>query len=104
MYIPHVYDGRNKTFWFFTYAGFWQPAAITVNSSESTPTAAMVQGNFTGLQTIYDPNNVVGGVRQAFANNAIPTARFSKISKQFPSVHPTAERGEQCYPFWQLHL
>jgi hypothetical protein len=32
VYLPHIWDGRNRTFWYFSWTGFWQPAAITVNS------------------------------------------------------------------------
>ena len=29
--FPIVYDGRNKTFWFFTWEGYWQPATVAQN-------------------------------------------------------------------------
>jgi hypothetical protein len=31
VYIPHVYDGRNKSFWFFSYEGFREPFSVTRN-------------------------------------------------------------------------
>jgi hypothetical protein len=100
IYLPHVYDGRNKSFFFFTWAGFWQPAAVTVNSSESTPTAAMLQGNFAGLtnnsgpEIIYDPATTnSAGVRTAFAGNIIPTARFSTIAKNIIPYIPAPNAG-----------
>jgi hypothetical protein len=84
--IPHVYNGRNKSFFYFTYEGYWQPASVSAGTGYSMPTAAMVQGNFAGLAPIYDPATTgVGGnapgVRSQFPNNVIPTTRFSAISK-----------------------
>lgn len=31
LWIPKVYDGRNKSFWFFSYEGFREPFAVTRN-------------------------------------------------------------------------
>ena len=86
VYIPHVWDGRNRTFWFFSWVGFWQPAAVAVASGETVPTAAEIQGNFsaTGLPAIYDPAT---NPRTQFTGNIIPTTRFSTItSKILPSI------------------
>ena len=38
IWIPKVYNGRNKTFFYFTYAKVVQPAAIAVNAAETVPT------------------------------------------------------------------
>lgn len=46
VYIPHLYDGRNKAFWFFSYDRYRKAsgqAPITV------PTAAEIGGDFSGL-------------------------------------------------------
>ncbi len=52
--IPHVYHGKDKTFFFLNYEGFrlrqGSPLLLSV------PTAAMRSGDFSGLGTnIYDP-------------------------------------------------
>ena len=44
--IPHVYNGRNKTFFFFSYEGFRQSQAT--QSLITTPTAAQLTGDFSG--------------------------------------------------------
>ena len=31
IYIPKLYDGRNKSFWFFSYEGFREPFSVTRN-------------------------------------------------------------------------
>jgi hypothetical protein len=62
--IPKIYDGRNKTFWFFSYEGF----RLRQGQSfvDTVPTVAERAGNFSGLVdsngnpiTIYDPNSTV---------------------------------------------
>src|SRR6266496_1099178 len=69
IWIPKIYDGRNKSFFFFTYAKIIQPAAIAINSGETVPTALMKQGNFTEVATIYDPASTSGSSRSPFAGN-----------------------------------
>lgn len=53
--FPHLYDGRNRTFFFFD----WQSTRIiNPSSSYSTvPTASMVSSNFTNLQDLITYNS-----------------------------------------------
>src|SRR5215471_11728387 len=39
LWIPKVYDGRNKSFWFFSYEGFREPFAVTRNRTVLTDEA-----------------------------------------------------------------
>ncbi len=87
VYIPKVYDGRNKTFFYFTYAKDIRPATISPGQY-TLPTAKMRTGDFSEVATIYDPATTSGGTRLPFAGNQIPTARFSSISKNFLTVMP----------------
>lgn len=88
-YIPGLYDGRNKTFWFASYEGFRQrvgtPWATTV------PTAAERNGDYSSLLTslgpvngqLYDPtttNTTAGNSRTPFVGNMIPADRFNPTS------------------------
>ena len=84
VYIPKVYDGRNKTFFYFANDNDLRPAnpSPIVNT---VPTALETQGNFSQLpQVVYDPATTVGSgasaARMPFPNNTIPTSRFSKIA------------------------
>src|SRR5205085_10791716 len=65
VYIPKVYNGRNKTFFYFTYNGYRQNAAVGTGVA-SVPTALMKQGDFSelGSKLIYDPasTSTVDGV------------------------------------------
>ncbi|HEX5482492.1 MAG TPA: carboxypeptidase-like regulatory domain-containing protein [Terriglobia bacterium] len=99
VYLPHIYDGRNKTFWYFTYASISQPSSISTNSGETVPTPAMKSGDFSALLNlpqpvvIYDPATTVNGVRQPFAGNIIPSGRFSAISNKILSFIPAPNSG-----------
>jgi Carboxypeptidase regulatory-like domain/TonB dependent receptor len=78
--IPHLYDGRNKSFFFFAYEGFRQSqAAQTVLFA---PTSAELGGDFSALLsqgvTIYnpysttpDPANPGQFLRTVFTDNMI---------------------------------
>ena len=59
--IPHLYDGKNKSFFFFSY--YRHSVAQKLSYNQNTPTLAMRQGDFSGLvnsagslQQLYDPN------------------------------------------------
>ncbi|MEN6534984.1 MAG: TonB-dependent receptor [Bryobacteraceae bacterium] len=80
VYIPKVYDGRNRTFFYFTYAKDVRPASLGYNTGETVPTTRMKQGDFGQVSTIYDPATTSGQTRQPFANNIIPKERWSTIS------------------------
>lgn len=82
VFVPKVYDGRDKTFWFFTYSKDMRPISPSFPVM-TVPTALMKQGNFTeaGVPIIYDPASGSTSARLPFAGNIIPTSRFSPISK-----------------------
>lgn len=77
VYIPKVYDGRNKTFFFASYSG----ARYRIGNRLYlvVPTAEMRQGDFSqfaGRVNLVDPLN--GG--QPFPGNRIPQNRLSPVS------------------------
>ena len=118
--IPHVYNGKDKTFFFFSWEQYRQSVGGTQTST--VPTPAELGGNFTAtLDTasvlgtnpcdgtpiyqgeIFDPatTKTVGGVecRTAFMNepgstgNVIPSGRFSQIGKNLLLYYPTAQNN-----------
>ncbi|MFN0106938.1 MAG: TonB-dependent receptor domain-containing protein [Bryobacteraceae bacterium] len=77
VYIPGIYDGRNKTFWFVNFEQQKEPlgAATTI----FTPTAAQLGGDFNGYsRVIRDPVN-----NQPFADNRIPASRLDPLAVNF---------------------
>lgn len=107
VYIPKVYDGRNKSFFYYTYTQRLLPANIGFPVS-TVPTALMKQGNFSqlGNQLIYDPATTVGTTRQPFPNNIIPQSRFSSVSRNLVSLIPDPTRPTllQNYDFVDLDI
>ncbi|MCX6622586.1 MAG: TonB-dependent receptor, partial [Acidobacteria bacterium] len=98
VWIPKVYDGRNKTFFYFTYVKDIRPASPIITVGETVPTALMKQGNFNELgYPIYDPSTtaLVNGTltRTPFANNTIPKAQWSNISTNMIPVIPDPNSG-----------
>ncbi len=83
--IPKVYNGRDKTFWFFNWEGYRRRRGST-NISNS-PVQAQRDGDFSGISsTIYDPFTSVlnadgSRARQPFAGNRIPQNRINPAIK-----------------------
>ncbi|NWG14356.1 MAG: TonB-dependent receptor [Acidobacteria bacterium] len=77
VYIPHVYDGRKKTHWFFAYQNNVGGLKAKVVPGASIPTMLMRDGDFSGWSiTIKDP--LTG---QPFPGNKIPASRISQVSR-----------------------
>jgi hypothetical protein len=92
VFIPKVYDGRNKTFWFVTYSKDKRPVSASQVLS-TVPTLRMKNGDFGEVsQLIYDPATTVGNVRTPFPNNVIPANRWSTISKNILAAIPNPTR------------
>jgi len=76
---------KDKLFFFGSYEGLTFRSSNT--SQSAMPTAALLQGNFSGLPTIYDPNTCTGSapnvVCTAFSGNVIPTNRINSVSQGF---------------------
>jgi hypothetical protein len=97
VYIPKVYNGRNKTFWMFGYQSHnrRRPNA-TLNG---VPTVAERSGDFSALLTlgsqyqIYDPSTTLAAAngrlsRQPFAGNRIPASRIDPVAKAILKYYP----------------
>jgi hypothetical protein len=93
--IPKLYNGKNKTFFFFAYERFSLRQAS--NELVTVPTLAMRNGDFSQLinsqgilQTLYDPNTTQAGTyqRSPFPNNQIPVTRESPLAKALYAATP----------------
>ncbi len=96
--IPHVYDGRNRSFFFFGFQG--DNASTAAIATDTVPTVAFRNGDFSALGTsIYDPLTVhldptTGNyVRNAFPNNMIPSTRFDPVAIKALSYFPLPNAG-----------
>ncbi len=95
IWVPKVYNGKNKSFFFFAYERFSLRQAS--NELVAVPTVAMRNGDFSGLingagqqQVLYDPSTTVAGTlsRTPFPNNQIPIARISPLAKTLYAATP----------------
>jgi hypothetical protein len=96
--IPKVYDGRNKSFFYFTYAKDIRPVTPVITGNETVPTVAMKNGDFSQLgYGVYDPattqfvNNAY--TRSVFPGSQIPKSRWSAISTKIVPVIPDPNSG-----------
>ncbi|HTM52197.1 MAG TPA: TonB-dependent receptor [Bryobacteraceae bacterium] len=90
IWIPKVYNGRNKTFFFVSYEGFRNRVGAN-NTVLSIPTPEMYKGDFqywvdpgNKLIPVYDPGTTraqgSGFTRDVFPNNQIPANRISRTA------------------------
>lgn len=91
--LPKVYNGKNRSFWFFSYEGDRKRQG-TNSGYRTLPTAANKQGDFSALpQAIYDPHSTVkqeDGTfsRTPFPQNRIPSTSISKVSASILKLAP----------------
>ena len=115
VYIPHIYNGRDRSYGFFSWEQYRQTLSSTIQST--VPTAAERAGDFSGVlgastgtnnpctgqpvlqNQIFDPattTTVNGAVcRFPFAGNIIPTNRFSQASQKLIATLPTPNQPGQ---------
>jgi hypothetical protein len=97
--LPKLYNGRNRTFWFYAYEMnlFGDP---NVGSQLSTvPTAEMRRGDlspllrFSGANQVFDPFTTVPAPngrfqRSPFPGNIIPASRLNPVSQRILQAWP----------------
>ncbi len=96
--IPHLYDGRNKTFFFFSEQS--TRSRQGTQSQASVPIADWLNGDFSNLRNgsgqpiiLYDPVTAADDgtgrfVRQAFPGNKIPRERFDPVAVNLLKYYP----------------
>ena len=122
IYIPHVYNGKDKAFWFFSFEKN-KVENFGRGGFDTFPTAAMKQGDFSSLLNpaytgnplsgtqigtdalgrpvlygqIYNPltTRMVNGVetRDPFPGNQIPQAMFDTVAKNYIAILPDPVYG-----------
>ncbi len=100
VFIPKLYDGRNRTFFMFTLER--QRDNVPEPTTFRVPTQLQRNGNFSEIlatTAIFDPATAFTGTgaagcatgvicRTAFANNIIPTARLNPIAINYLRLYP----------------
>jgi len=103
VWLPKLYNGRNRSFFFFTYEG-WRYIDYQ-NRLLSVPTALQREGDFSQTRApngsvipIFDPETTAanpsgtGFVRSPFPAGRIPASRFDRISAQILQAVPLPNR------------
>lgn len=98
VFLPKLYDGRNKTFFFASYQGGRR--VVGSLGVGQVPTAAEKQGDFSAWPTqLYDPLSGVlnpGGtpavIRTPFAGNRIPQSRWAPQAQALIKYWPDPNR------------
>src|SRR5579875_2938000 len=124
VWIPKVYNGRNKTFFFFSWEQFRQTTGGSV--IDTLPTTAFRSGDFSSIlggpitqngspvinpctgqpilhNQIFDPTTtrLVGSqeCRSPFLNNMIPSGSFNGVSTKVLSYIPSPQNGNPTENF-----
>jgi hypothetical protein len=100
VWIPKLYRGANRTFFFFNYQGMRQRTADV--ATLTMPLDSWKSGDFSTLRNpagqpilLYDPlttklDPATGNyLRTAFPNNQIPTARIDPVSRNLMKYYPS---------------
>src|ERR1700677_2617765 len=98
VFIPKIYDGRNKTFWFFSLEGYNDGSAASWTTF--VPTAAEKAGDFSHTVpasgaplVIYDPLTTVQNAdgtytRTPFPGNIIPKDWINTVGSNIAAYYP----------------
>jgi hypothetical protein len=118
--IPKLYNGTNKSFFFFSFEEFREASNLTF--SDTLPTARYRAGDFSEISpngsnfnpnlgvpsgsigtdalgrpilanAIYDPLTRTGNSAEVFSNNIIPTSRISPFALGVQKVLPAPTNG-----------
>ena len=109
VFVPKIYDGRNKTFFFASYEKYkMSDYQLSQSYGNTVPIPDFLTGDFSRLLTgkiigkdalgrdvmggqIFDPSTLrqVGGkwVSDPFVGNIIPQTRFSNVSKKVVDIY-----------------
>jgi hypothetical protein len=107
IFIPKVYNGRNRTFFMWGYEGITDSRPRFDSSITTVPTPDMKNGDFSALlrlnasYQIYDPATrraVAGGRFQQdpFPGNIVPVARFNAVSRNVLKFFPGPTSAAQA--------
>ena len=92
--IPKLYDGRDKTFFFFGYQKLIEKKTNQYFTAVPTPDMENGDLSFGGLgRAIYDPattRQLANGnwTRDVFSKNQIPVSMFDPVAKKVLAIHP----------------
>jgi len=95
VWLPRLYDGKNRTFFFFNFEGSREGNGLS--PLINVPTERMRTGDYSEIaRPIFDPfsSRAVGGVptRDAFPGNIIPASRQDPVGRNLMNFWPRPNR------------
>jgi len=100
VFIPKIYNGKNKTFWFFTWeANKFGDPNVGGSMTSTVPRAAWRNGDLSDLlklganYQLYDPATIAVAPngrysRQPLAGNIFPASRINPVAKKILELWP----------------
>ncbi len=99
VYFPTIYDGRNRSFFMFT----WDSLRLIDGKTQRgvVPDPAMLQGNFTGVTDSFGkPINLTDTTtKKPFPNNQIPASRLDPVAQKLAKYYPEPNFSSGPYNF-----
>src|SRR5256714_3707182 len=104
VWVPKVYNGKDKTFFFFSFEQIEDSRPRFDANNIWSPTDALKNGDFSAYASavkIYDPltGTFSGGTvtnRTQFSGNIIPAARINPVAKAVLAFMGSPKHGPQC--------
>ncbi|WP_035355496.1 TonB-dependent receptor domain-containing protein [Edaphobacter aggregans] len=96
--VPHVYDGHNRSFFFFSFGGS-RKSGVDSLQLLTVPSTAELGGDFSGGATVYDPQTTrldptgTRYIRDPFPGNKIPSYRLDAVGKAIAAYYPQVAKG-----------
>ena len=88
VFLPKLYNGKNRLFWMFAYEGTRRRQAVT--STTLVPTLKERAGDFSGLPvTIVDPITKI-----PFPGNVIPANRINPVGAALANLYPVPNNSD----------
>jgi hypothetical protein len=100
VYLPKLYNGKNKTFWFFTWeANKFGDPNVGGSMTSTVPREAWRNGDLSDLlklgvnYQLYDPATIAAAAggrysRQPLAGNIFPASRINPVAKKLMALWP----------------
>lgn len=97
VWIPKLYNGKDRTFWLFSYEGMRQKTAQS--NTAVVPEMAIRQGDFSSIPgiTIVDATS-----KMPFANNIIPESRLNPLGVKFANFYPAPNSSDPARNYYAM--
>jgi len=93
VYLPKLYNGKDRTF--FTFSWEWQRQRNGTTSTALVPTAQERTGDFSATSgTIVDPLT-----KTPFSNNQIPVSRINPVGRGLLALYPVSNNSDPARNF-----